>query len=1250
MKRLASFVLSFVTAAAAFTLSGADAAPEQREMVAKFWDLMPFEPEDNIGERDAMGPKVVLPAADPTLWGKWKFWNGQWWAKNMLQPDAMGGSWDPPQRGMTKSWEKYNCIWLKASRDVPAEWKGKRLLYEQSDISGCDIVLFVNGKEAGVIRRPEGSVDISDCVTYGGKNEFLMLLTSCGYRVPPVEKATFSGTAKGQSYKAWDSHREYKLTYNPPFFVVTSATCVEDVFANTSWRKHQIEVETTVRLGAAAKAKVIADICDASGKIVKTVQGAYDLPKGVSVVKPSAPWKDPITWELGRGYLYTMKARLVAGGKTYAYPDFKFGFREIWRDERKIYMNGHEQKFRVTYNFGANKFGCKFLQGVGYNCIQYAHQVALDPKPGDELMEYLSKEGISCILPTTGFDWNTKNRIGGNHKEERDDFVAIQSRNLKRFRNWPCVAMCYMGVNAFLPQWTYEAVHLGSGGNAWFDQLMNELAQRAKETNPNILYYSHSDGCNGDVASANLYFNWIPLQECEEWPSRWALRGHFPFQACEFGHPYQYDWYKDDRDLVTEYCASFYGEEAYALEPDSIRIRHKPGLYIRRLQHPLFWRYTDEYVWRITRAWRTFGVNAGIVWFNLDYGYGMPGWKVESIYNKYGPNYGFFKSEEEVPKGRPEWAFPSWDGYRKGNLDFLGWIAGYPRITDRRHAWYPGETVEKQCVMLWDRYDTRAHVAVWKATLGGKKIAGGKFARKLVSNEPAFDKIAFEAPVVKEKTSGKIEVSYHLAGAKGAVGEKIAEDAVTFEIYPKKKTPWEKAPEIALWDPDGKTEPELRKRGIVNIRKVTDLLDPGAADYYVIGAYGLPDGGFGVLPMEKVDAGMKILVLPQKTSALKSFGFNVQDSLPRVLRIRDTTGPAWKTLDDDYVREWNGEPRTDQKNVFSNQHFGPLAPHAKGAPRWTYNMAVAAVIPRTPDTVGWIPQVEGDFDMNYAGVLQYYKGKGSVTFCTLNFIGRMHTGVKEEDTPKPCSDAACDGAATAVLKDFLLVKPGDHGRRVVASGRHAERILDETGAKKAATKAIGPDVVLVIGSDSPAKPESVLKALEAGANVLVIANDKLASQCGLVYDPARDEGTYLVKFDHANPDLRGIGQAQLRWRDRFRYRPVKSGKDGWKIDAEGLFASKTFKNGAKMFVTDYDPFRLEDTINSEATYLVDNNPVVVDDAARQRNRVRCDISFQRSRQFTARLLTNLGAAPAEDGGVLYRGLVKDFDPYFYTYW
>ena len=1202
---------------AAFPVRAGGAAGPVREMVAKFWSLMPV-----LSAKDATAKpeSVTLPDDTPSLWGTWKFWNGQWWAQCLFQAETRGESWTEPAGGMKHSLGEYRGAWMKVKRDIPAEWKGNRVVYSLDAIRGCDVVLFVNRKLAGIIRQPAGELEIAPLLAFGASNEFHMLLVSTG-------------------------DARFKFDKDPPFLVVKPPVCIEDVFANTSWRKKTLTVETEVTVPKDCSGTIQAEVVDADGKTVKTVSGNFNFKKGTSVAKPSVAWPDPITWELGRGYLYTLKTKVTIGGRDYAYRDVKFGFREIWRDERKIFMNGHEQKYRVTYNFGCNAYGAKFLTLLGYNCIQYAHRTEPDPLLREDELEYLSANGIAAIEPTCAFDWNTKGPLL-KPGEKREAFKKLQAKNLRRYRNWPCIAMYYMGVNTYLPQWAYEAIHMGSGDQSEFAKMMEDLVASAKKTNPNVLYFSHSDGNTGEIASANLYLNWVPLQEREEWPSRWAERGHFPFQACEFGHPYQYSWYKGDRDLITEYCAIYYGEEAYLQEPLEIQKRHKPRLFIRRILHPLFWKLTEDFCWRTTRAWRTFGVNAGIVWFNLDYGYGMPGWKYPNIWNKYGPNYGFFKSEADIPKGKPEWAFPSWDIYRKGNLDFLGWLAGAPRITDRRHAYWPGETVEKQSVMMWDRFDTCKFTATWTATLDGRKIGGGSFAHDLVSNVPKMDRIAFTAPEVVKKTQGLIKVVFA-----DAAGQEVEADEFAFEVYPCKTYKWERAPEFALYDPDGKSEPELRKLGVVNIRKVDSLQAVGNARHLVVGSFALDkDGGWKALPMEAVEKGLKVLVLPQTAAALGAFGLDVQDRQSRILFVRDRVSPAFRDLGDDSVREWNGAPRTGQGNAYGLQQYGSLSPHGKHEPRWTYNMSVAALQIRTPDVAGWIPQIEGELDMNYSALAKYAFGKGSVQFCTLDFLGRILTGAQEKDEAKPADDPAIRLTATSVLADFLLVpNPADAGRTVIADGAAAERIATELGAKLSASGSAGAGNVLLVGKDSKLTSDRVIAAARAGANVLVVCNDAVARGLGFTLaEPG--EGVYRVTFDHANPALRGIGQSQLRWRDRLTYAKLSGGRDGAKIDCEGLFASITLQNGAKIFVSQYDPFQLEDRISTEPTYLVDDKPRPYEnDKARADVKRLCDISFERSHQFTARLLTTLGARPVE-GAKLYNGLVKAFDPYEFIYW
>ena len=1180
MKRIFFLSLAFAACTAA--------AEPIRDKVEKHWDAWPTR-----------GAAESIPDVPAPQWGKWHFWNGQWWARQMFQPEAKGPSWDPPPAGRGGNWSGYDSVWLRARRPIPAEWKSRRVSFEQNGIRGCRVVVFVNGRRAGEIKEPAGDVDVAPLLRYGEVNEFHMLLLG--------------------------KNSDFKLEKDPPMFIVRDAISVDDVFACTSWREKKLTVEITVTSDREGAAEVAAEVLDADGKPVRKLSGRYDVAPGENVFRPSVEWADPVTWELGRGYMYTLKTSVKINGRSCPYKDVKFGFREIWREGKKIFMNGHEQKFRVTYNFGCNRFGAKFLQGVGYNCIQYAHRTELDPQIDEGTLEYLSENGISAIVPTCAFDWNTKVPLL-KPGEKREEFKRIQAKNLRRYRNWPCVAMVYMGVNCYLPQWSYEAKYLGCGDSSDFGKMMADLVASAKKTNPNVLYFSHSDGSTGEIASANLYFNWIPLQERVEWPSAWAGdTGKFPFQACEFGHPYQMSWYQDGRDLVTEHLAAYYGEEAYRTEPAKISDRHVEALYIRRLQHPLLWRFTDDFVTRLTRAWRTYGINAGIVWFNLDYGFGMPGWTLDGIYNKYNVAYNFFKREEDVPKGCPDWAFPSWDIYRKTNLDFLGWIGGAGSFTDRRHAYRSGETIEKQCIFLWDGFDSRTFSAKWTATLDGKEIASGDARRELKSNIPSFAPISFKAPAAGKKGKGRIVAVFF-----DTKGERLSEDSFDFEVYPEEYVSWKKAPSFALYDPSGKTAAELKARGLDNFKTVAlpkDVTD----GFLVVGEDSLGKEGPTALPMDAVEKGLRILVLHQSPDTWKAFGFEVQDRASRTLFLRDGQSAALARIDDDCLHDWSGaSPELRVR-------------HPRHEPRWTGNMSLAALQLKSPVAVGYRPQIDGEFDMNYSALLDYSRGKGGVKFCTLDFFARG------------ASDAAVERTFNAVFADFLAQGGAKSTsgpaavRPVVASGDEAKRMAMELGAALPDGDSAGLGDLLLVGADSPLSAGDILAAAKRGANVLVVANDAAAKGLGLVVTPREGEGVYRVEFDRSNPLLRGVGQNVLRWRDRLKV-PVLAGR-GWTVDAEGLLASKTLPNGAVLAVTTFSPYAIERGITADRVLVVDGKPreKPIGEKILADCRRRADISFERSRQLVARLLTNLGAAPGKQNS-LYSGLVKPFDPYFYTYW
>jgi len=1269
--RFSIAALRLAMTAAAAVLCGAVRAEEVanatvvRDFLPQKWQVMPFvvagpsiglDPtsgdeeialEENAPKKgdgtNGFGPAPAMPDPASDQWGEWTYWTGEWWVYDIFNKDSMGGMWNPPESGSFRhAPTAYNNIWLKARKVVPNGWQGGgKIVFEMGkwSLKNCDVVLFINGKRVGAVYRPVGTLDITSFVKEG-ENEFLMLMTSVGYQVPDPKNP------KRGLYKDDAKHHAFRPGNDPPCLIVTPPVAIQDVFANTSWREHKLTVEADLAVLKPAKAALAAEVVDADGKVVKTVRGDFDLKAGSNLVKPSVAWSDPITWELGRGYLYTLRTRVTMGGRTFAAPDVKFGFREVWREGRRIFMNGHEQKFRVSYPFGCNSFGAKFLTLVGYNTVIYPRVTGADPTLSEKDLRYLSENGIGAIKPTAAFD---AKRLGTLLKpgEKREAFKRQLAANLKRYRNWPCLVMLYMGANAHHPHEAQEAANLGADGTDDFAKMMGDLVDAAKTTNPNVLFYSHSDGNAAEVASANLFFNWVPMQEREDWPSRWAEQGNLPFQATEFGHPYEMSWYRGGRDLVTELCAIYYGDRAYETEPYSIARNHKSGLWLGRVQHPMTRELQGDFAARVTRAWRTFGVNGGFVWFNHDTGFGRPDWTMEKVTEGYpGGVYDFFKTEEDIPTGRPEWALPYWDIYAKNNQDFLGWIAGSPRITDRRHAYYAGEKVVKRDVMLWDRFDRRTFSSEWKATLGGKEIAKGVHKADLVSNVPDFGEIAFEAPSVKEKTSGTIEAVY-----RDAAGKEIARDSVAFEVCPRGMENGKLKMEnggVALFDPADEIGGALKELGVGGFRKVASPAEAKGASALVVAPYALK--GAKELPLALVKEGLRVLVFSQPTALYQQLGFDVEDVAPRQLFLRDFAAAGYRGLDDGDLRDWYGQPRTDQKEKYGVEPYGHLTDKKDHGPRWNYNMALGGLVLRTPDVVGYLPVVEGEFDGNYSGVLRQRVGKGEIVWTTLSPFGRFGTN---ELKGAPVRDAAAERTGVAMLADLL----GEGGkaaspRPVMPLGAYAKRLAEEVGAVIGGQQADdGKGGVLLAGPDADVSGKELLARAEKGANVLVMGNDRIAKELGLTVETrvsTPSGGVWRVAHDKRNPDLRAIGANLLHFRDFYEYDPLVGG-EGWKIDAEGMFAAKTLANGAKIYVTQYETFKLEDKIAQEKECFRRGKIQPVSGRLREDHQRKCDLSFERARQFAARLLTNLGAEGRE-GATLYRGLTEEIDPYVFNYW
>lgn len=1164
---------SFI-AALALTFAALTSVAVENVVVERSWDLLPV----------VSATPVTIPDQPSSCWGRWTFGDEKPWFSYMLQPEAVGECFEPPSLGYVKGdWQKFHAVWLRARRHVPAEWRGGHVFYVLSGVRCSSGRLFVNGKEIGSFEDGSSRIDVTGALRYGERNEFLMLLDGGG-------------------------RPHFMLENGPPELEPRPAESVDDVYVNTSWREKRLTVEFKVSTEKPKAVGVVAKVLDKDGKEVKVLRETYDVPAGTTVVKPSVEWTDPVTWELGRGYLYTLKSEVTIGAKVCAYEDVKFGFRELWREGRDIFLNGHKVNLRVTRDFGCNAYGAKMLTKLGFNTIDFRRTKKSGMRLDAGLLEYLSANGVGVIAPVAVFD-----RDSAKGMAESDSWRAEVGRDaaktVRRYRNWPCFMIQNFGSGVYRPEHRGDPAFFGDTDTRPVPKMIAEYAAAGRAVNSNMLYSSDSEGALGDVESVDLVYDGAPLAEWEDRLSGWTEKGRTPLRVRELKLPRGRDWYRGDRDCVTELLAAEYGDRAYDLEPDEIRSMHRSN-DVDCVRHPLVAELERDLVTRVSRAWRTFGLNGGICWTDPETGFGMPppppppadekaeGDREKSSEKKSAPAkkpevpkpvYDFLASDKDVPAAKPAWANPAWDLAKSVNSGFLGWIAGTPRVTDRRHAYAGGETVEKQCVMLWDGSKARKLAVDWMVSVKKKKLAGGLVEKTVQPGVPVFVPVKFKLPAVKRKTSYVLTAQF-----RNEKGKVILTDRFTLEALP-----------AAADLPSDKTLNTAKTRVIAPFSLT------GASD----------------LPWDEIRNGLKVLVLQQSAEVMKSLGFEVDDVVPRQLYLRDRVSPAFAELDEADLREWYGQPRTEQSVSLGYEPFGHIVKGKDQTPRWNYNNALCGLLLHTPFAVGYLPVIEGGFDGDWAAVIRRYVGKGEIVFSMLSTTDR--TGLNELKGAA-VEDPSAKKLQAALYADLLQPSGLAHNRKIYPAGAYALKLAkdyhmtyDENG--------IVPSSVVLCGPDSEISVNELESAVRRGSNILVIDNRRLAEGLGLKVGAMPSNGVYRVKFDPTNPDLRSIGANVLHFRDRVPYAKIREGGKDWKIDAEGLFASRTYREGGRIFVSQLDPYRFENAVRAQ--YLTAESDYYDGDSQRvkacKKALERVAFTIRHHRQFTARILTLLGIGSSD---------------------
>ena len=1074
-------------------------------------------------------------------WGHFKVpgcWPG---ITNYMQKDCQTVHPHPSWKG--KDPAGITAAWYEREITVPAAWAGRRIAVHAEYLNSFAAV-YVDGRKAGEIQFPAGEVDLTAACRGGGKRTLSLLVVAMPLKGVML---SYSDSNSARAVRGSVARRglcgDVALVATPAkarLGDVKVDTSVRKWAITFEAALHGAATDARYALRAQ-----VSEGGRAVKAFTSKPFRAADLEGGR--IAFTETWKPDKLWDVHTPQnQYGLAVSLLdAEGKVLdtSHP-MRFGFREFWIDGRDFYLNG-TRIFLCAIPFDNAQVGAAWasyagaresmtrLQSWGINAV-YTHNYGCEPGTHLSFAEVLRAADdvgmlVSLSQPHFGqYKWDAKDA------DRTNGYARHAAFYVRVAQNHPAVVMYSMSHNATGYSDDMNP-HLIDGIHDARSQWSLRNARRAvraeaivKRLDSGRIVYHHSSGNLGSMHTSNFYPNWVPIQEMSDWFEHWATKGVKPFFTCEYGAPFMWDWsmyrgwYKGSRSFgsatvpwdfcLAEWNAQFLGHAAYRVstkEKRNIRWEakrfHAGSLWHRwDYPHRLGSRDFDErypilaaYLTDNWRAFRTWGVSAISPWEHGVF------WKLRPDMDRnqrrelktdwenlqrpgFSPDYREERYERmDLAYRRADWLpTPAAKAMLRNNMPLLAYLAGAPgRFTSKDHNFLPGQTVEKQIVVINNsRVPVTCECDCW---LGLAQVVNGRKASVATGQQERIP-VQFKLPAGTLPGRSDLRMSVRLS-----TGE-TQEDSMTLHVLPAPPVV-KPAAKMALFDPKGETARLLTAMGVRH-QPVEASADLAAYDVLIVGKAALAAEG-PAPDVARVRDGLRVLVFEQTADALeKRLGFRVaQYGLRNVFR-RVPDHPALAGLADEHLRDWRGEATLLPPRL----RYGHSSKYG-GVPvvRWCglevtrlwrcgNRGSVASVLIEKPPVGDFLPIVDGGFSLQYSPLLEFREGKGMVLFCQMDVTGRTDE----------------DPAARRLVHNLLsyLSDRSDRSDRSARTAlyvgdplgkRHLERAGIAAGAYQGG--ALSADQVLVVGRGGgqllSKHARDVANWLKAGGHLLALELD-----------------------------------------------------------------------------------------------------------------------------------------------------------------
>ena len=573
-------------------------------------------------------------------------------------------------------------------------------------------------------------------------------------------------------------------------------------------------------------------------------------------------------------------------------------------------------------------------------------------------------------------------------------------------------------------------------------------------------------------------------------------------------------------------------------------------------RYPVFAMYlTDNW-----RAYRTWGVSGISPWEYEHF------WKLRAGVDKsrkglatdweksqrpgFSPDY-FDQRYERMDMAfeRADWiATPAAQALIRNNCPLLAYIAGKPdAFTSKDHNFLPGETVEKQIVVINNSREPVTCEAGW--LFGVPQPMTGKREVTVAAGEQARIPLTFELP--KTLAAGSYEVRLT-----AKFGSETQEDRFVVNVLPEARP----APnaKVALFDPKGETEKLLAALGI-RAELISADTDLSPFEILVIGKGALTVGG-PAPGIGRVRDGLKAIVFEQTSDVLeKRLGFRVEEYGLRQLFPRVPDHPLLAGIEAANLRDWRGSatilpPRLKYE---MRSRYGPTVEWA-GIPvtrawRCGNRGNVASVLIEKPARGDFLPILDGGFSLQYSPLLEYREGKGMVLFCQLDVTGRTENDPTAATLVRNIMRHVSEWKSAPRRKTVYAGEPA--GKAWLESAGVTVRAYDSTPPSNDDVLVLGPGGGRAVAKDAAALADFV----KTGGNVLAIGldqEDAAALPIKVTMKKAEHISSFFESFG-ASSLLAGIGPADIHNRDPRELALVSSGAE---VIGDGVLAKAENSN------------------------------------------------------------------------------------------